>query len=125
MKEIFKKNYLTSNEIFYIFNEVKDKENLVEQEIIKVALIAQFVLDIEENKFENCESIYDYVMSENIDLEHSVKNYKTIDEILKKDSIITKNMAINFVDGFINELSKNIENINIGDIISKLEDINK
>ena len=74
-----KKGYLTAEELEFIVSKMIGIEGAVNREILKVGLVAQFVIeDLEE--FESCNDIYNkLVETEDINLIYSVHNYDVID----------------------------------------------
>ena len=80
-----KKGYLTAEELEFIVSKMIGIEGAVNREILKVGLVAQFVIeDLEE--FESCNDIYNkLVETEDINLIYSVHNYDVIDKLVKEE----------------------------------------
>lgn len=127
----FTRKYLTSYEIGFIVNEMLNKDNAVEREIVKVGLVAQLtVKDLVEltdeafkEKFDDCNSVYDYVMEKGIDLTKIV-NYEAIDR-LYNDEVGVNKIIKDFVDSFKGEISKSLEGLNLGDAIAQLKELSE
>lgn len=127
----FTRKYLTSYEIGFIVNEMLNKDNAVEREIVKVGLVAQLtVKDLVEltdeafkEKFEDCNSVYDYVMEKGIDLTKIV-NYEALDRLYNEEVGVNKILK-DFVDDFKNEISKSLEGINLNEAVSQLRELSE
>lgn len=127
----FTRKYLTSYEIGFIVNEMLNKDNAVEREIVKVGLVAQLtVKDLVEltdeafkEKFEDCNSVYDYVMEKGIDLTKIV-NYEALDRLYNEEVGVNK-IIKDFVDDFKNEISKSLEGINLNEAVSQLRELSE
>lgn len=97
------KKYLTSNELMEVVNElIKVDENgelvhktAVERYILKVGMVAQIVLE-DIDKFKDCNEIYDYVVSNDIDFDMEIDNYYMIDTLVKEELSVT-NVIKDFV----------------------------
>lgn len=127
----FTRKYLTSYEIGFIVNEMLNKDNAVEREIVKVGLVAQLtVKDLVEltdeafkEKFEDCNSVYDYVMEKGIDLTKIV-NYEALDRLYNEEVGVNK-IIKDFVDDFKNEISKSLEGINLNEAVNQLRELSE
>ena len=127
----FTRKYLTSYEIGFIVNEMLNKDNAVEREIVKVGLVAQLtVKDLVEltdeafkEKFEDCNSVYDYVMEKGIDLTKIV-NYEALDRLYNEEVGVNK-IIKDFVDDFKNEISKSLEGLNLNEAVSQLRELSE
>ena len=127
----FTRKYLTSYEIGFIVNEMLNKDNAVEREIVKVGLVAQLtVKDLVEltdeafkEKFDDCNSVYDYVMKKGIDLTKIV-NYEALDRLYNEEVGANK-IIKDFVDDFKNEISKSLEGINLNEAVSQLRELSE
>lgn len=127
----FTRKYLTSYEIGFIVNEMLNKDNAVEREIVKVGLVAQLtVKDLVEltdeafkEKFDDCNGVYDYVMKKGIDLTKIV-NYEALDRLYNEEVGVNK-IIKDFVDDFKNEISKSLEGINLNEAVSQLRELSE
>lgn len=127
----FTKKYLTSEEIGFIVNEMLNKDNAVEREIVKVGLVAQLtVKDLVEltneafkEKFDDCNGVYDYVMEKGIDLTKIV-NYEALDRLYNEEVGVNR-IIKDFVDDFKNEISKSLEGINLNEAVSQLRELSE
>ena len=127
----FTRKYLTSYEIGFIVNEMLNKDSAVEREIVKVGLVAQLtVKDLVEltdeafkEKFDDCNTVYDYVMEKGIDLTKIV-NYEALDRLYNEE-VGTNKIIKDFVDSFKNEISKSLEGLNLSDAVKQLKDMSE
>lgn len=127
----FTRKYLTSYEIGFIVNEMLNKDNAVEREIVKVGLVAQLtVKDLVEltdeafkEKFDDCNSVYDYVMEKGIDLTKIV-NYNDIDRLVNEELGVNK-VIRDFVNEFENKISKSLEGINLNEAVTQLRELSE
>ena len=127
----FTRKYLTSYEIGFIVNEMLNKDNAVEREIVKVGLVAQLtVKDLVEltdeafkEKFDDCNGVYDYVMEKGIDLTKIV-NYEALDRLYNEEVGVNK-IIKDFVDDFKNEISKSLEGLNLNEAVSQLRELSE
>ena len=117
---VFTKKYLTSNEISYIVNEMVQRKNAVEREIVKVGMVAQLVIK-DLGEYENCNDIYDYIMEKGIDLTKIV-NYNDIDKFVNEELGVNKIIA-DFVEDFTKNISKSLEGLDLNGAIAQLKEI--
>jgi hypothetical protein len=125
----FTRKYLTSYEIGFIVNEMLNKDNAVEREIVKVGLVAQLtVKDLVEltdeafkEKFEDCNGVYDYIMEKGIDLTKIV-NYNDIDRLVNEELGVNK-VIRDFVVEFENKISKSLEGLDLNKAIGELKEL--
>lgn len=101
------KNYLTSEELGFIIEEVNKHDSLLEKEIVKVGIVAQLCIDEfvdKENSELSCNDIYDMVVSNEIyDELYKIRNYGII------DACTVSTIAI--LDSITNRLEETIDNI--------------
>lgn len=127
----FTRKYLTSYEIEFIVNEMLNKENAVEREIVKVGLVAQLTVkdlveltdEVFKEKFDDCNGVYDYVMEKGIDLTKIV-NYEALDRLYNEEVGVNR-IIKDFVDDFKNEISKSLEGINLNEAVSQLRELSE
>ena len=100
-----KRNYLTSDELVGIVNELIQHESAVEREIIKQGMVAQCLID-GMDKYGNCNEMYDKLMENEIDFEIEVANYYMIDKLVREEMGVNK-----IIKGFVDSISENIKNI--------------
>ena len=112
------KKFLTSDELTYVLNAVQMATDEFSKEILKVALVAQIVIDdddwnaIDEDGnaiYETCNDIYDAVMAEeavneDFKLRYDIVNFWQIDDILDRETRADKVIA-----NFLNELGAKID----------------
>lgn len=120
-----KREYLTSDELIQIVNELvsvnKDgnflHEKASEREILKVAMTAQCLCE-EVSGMKTCNDMYDWYMEQDIDFDTDVKNYYVIDKLVKEELGI---------DCAVRSLIKNVENkmtgFNMNDTIEQLKGV--
>ena len=117
---VFTKKYLTSDEISYVVNEMAQRKNAVEREIVKVGMVAQLVIK-DLGEYENCNDIYDYIMEKGIDLTKIV-NYNDIDKFVNEELGVNKIIA-DFVEDFTKNISKSLEGLDLNGAIAQLKEI--
>lgn len=117
---VFTKKYLTSNEISYVVNEMIQRKNAVEREIVKVGMVAQLVIK-DLGEYENCNDIYDYIMEKGIDLTKIV-NYNDIDKFVNEELGVNKIIA-DFVEDFTKNISKSLKGLDLNGAIAQLKEI--
>ena len=83
------RNYLTSTELMDIVKELVQHDNVVEREIIKIAMLVQILTDCE--KKETVNDYYDeYVQQKDIDFEIDVCNAYMVDKLVE----VTDSMSL-------------------------------
>lgn len=117
------RNYLTSEELTFIINAMLDKKTALEREIVKVGLVAQILCeDLDKEKFEDCNDIYDMVMADDtINFSIIVNNYDIIDKIVSEELSVT-NVIRDFVKD-INEKLDKMGDIDLNGAITQLKEI--
>lgn len=117
-----KKGYLTAEELGFIVSEMVNIEGAVNKEILKVGLVAQFVIeDLEE--FESCNDIYNKLIeTEDINLIYSVHNYDVIDKLVKEELGIDKFMK-DFLKGFEKKLDASMQGLDLNSAVKELSKI--
>lgn len=117
-----KKGYLTAEELGFIVSEMVGIEGAVNREILKVGLVAQFVIeDLEE--FESCNDIYNKLIeTEDINLIYSVHNYDVIDKLVKEELGIDKFMK-DFLKGFEEKLDASMQGLDLNSAVKELSKI--
>ena len=118
---IFIRKYLTSEEINYIINEMLNRDNAFEREIVKIGMIAQLLVK-DLGEFEDCNGVYDYVMENNIDLEKNIVNYSIIDKIVDKELSIDKFMK-EFIISFDERINESMKNLDLNGAIKELKEV--
>lgn len=118
---IFKKKYLSSDELGFIISEMLKHDNAVEREIVKVGMIAQLVVK-DLGEFEDCNSIYDYIMENNIDLEKNIVNYSIIDKLIDKELGVDKFIK-EFIVSFNERINESIKNLDLNGAIKELKKV--
>ena len=119
---LFSKKYLTSLEILFILSEMAKHENVGEREIVKVALVAQYTLkDLDKEEFEDCNDIYDYVMSHGIDLKKNIFNYQDLEKVADKEFGLETFMK-NFMITSAEQIKKAIDDVNVDEVMSKINE---
>lgn len=115
----FKRNYLTSDEMGFIVSNMIEREDALEREILKVGLVAQFLVEEESLKdIESCNQAYDLIYENGIDLEKEVANYKVIDKILDNDTGV-----VALIKGFVEKIDLNAENLDLSKSIETLQNL--
>lgn len=116
------KDYLTSEEIVYIIDSMLKTDNMIEREILKVGMVAQFVCE-DIGEFESCNDIYDKVVADTkLNFSEIINNYDTIDKIVAQETSVEKILK-DFVDSVNKKLDKSIKNIDLNSVIAQLKEL--
>lgn len=116
------KDYLTSEEIVYIIDSMLKTDNMIEREILKVGMVAQFVCE-DIGGFESCNDIYDKVVADTkLNFSEIINNYDTIDKIVAQETSVEKILK-DFVDSVNKKLDKSIKNIDLNSVIAQLKEL--
>lgn len=118
------RDYLTGAELNYIVNAMIEKDSAVEREIVKVALVAQLLCE-DIGDFEDCNDIYDKVVSDStINFNVIVNNYDIIDKLYAEETGINKILK-DFINDISNKLDESIKNLDLNSAISQLKEISE
>ena len=118
------RDYLTGAELSYIVNAMIEKDSAVEREIVKVALVAQLLCE-DIGDFEDCNDIYDKVVSDStINFNVIVNNYDIIDKLYVEETGINKILK-DFINDISNKLDESIKNLDLNSAISQLKEISE
>ena len=101
-----KRNYLTSSDLLFIYNELQQYKNPIEREIAKVAMVGQIVTDFDFSDCNNCNEIYDKLYA----LEFNIYDIKNEHLLNREESIDIKDTFGNIgneVENAINGLKDN------------------
>ena len=111
------RNYLTSSELMDIVKELVQHDNVVEREIIKIAMLVQILTDCE--KKETANDYYDeYVKQKDIDFEIDVLNAYTVDKLVDKELSVD-----HLLKALMENLSKQLDGFNLNESIDKLKGV--
>ena len=111
------RNYLTSTELMDIVKELVQHDNVVEREIIKIAMLVQILTDCE--KKETANDYYDeYVQQKDIDFEIDVCNAYMVDKLVDKELSID-----HLLKSFMENLSKQLNGFDLNESIDKLKGV--
>ena len=122
-----KRKYLTSDELTYVINSVEAATDDFSKEILKVALVAQILVEGEDwDKYELCNDIYDKMMEQDdIDLTYDVKNFYVIEDVLSKNNSIEK-VVERFLDGIntkLDEYAKLVDTESLKGLLGELKEL--
>ena len=118
------RDYLTGAELSYIVNAMIEKDSAVEREIVKVALVAQLLCE-DIGDFEDCNDIYDKVVSDStINFSVIVNNYDIIDKLYAEETGVNKILK-DFINDINNKLDESIKNLDLNSAISQLREISE
>ena len=116
-----KRKYLTTQEMFNIVESIKN-ESPLNREIIKIGMVAQFLISEEElGKHDNCDEIYDIIMASDIDFETEVINYYRLEKCIDEEVSI-ENSIKKLVDEVVKKMPKNFD---VDKTIKSLKDVMK
>lgn len=123
---VLKKRYLTSEELAYISNQMISADGEFERTMLKYGLIGQFCYefkDFEITEETTTNDIYDYMVSNGVDVDYEIENINDLDSIVKAEFSVAKT-----VEKVLNELIANInesmQNIDTKELIVKLNELN-
>ena len=111
------RNYLTSDELVGIVNELVQHESAVEREIIKVGMVAQCLID-EMDEYKDCNAMYDAIMENDIDLDMEVNNYYMIDKLVNKELGIDTTVRV-----FLESLNSKLQGFDLNNSIEQLKGV--
>lgn len=121
------RTYLTSDEIAYISNEMINANSEFERIMIKWGLIGQFLYDFGDG-FEvvndtTTNDIYNYMVSNGVDIMKDVDNICHIDNIVDTELGVTKTIE-KVLNEIINSLNESMKNIDPKELMVELNKIN-
>lgn len=121
------RTYLTSDEIAYISNEMINANSEFERIMIKWGLIGQFLYDFGDG-FEvvndtTTNDIYNYMVSNGVDIMKDVDNIYHIDNIVDTELGVTKTIE-KVLNEIINSLNESMKNIDPKELMVELNKIN-
>ena len=119
------KKFLTSDELSYIIRSMSSATDEFSKEILKVALVAQIVIDdVNWEEYDTCNDMYDAIMDSDVDL-YEIKNYLEIDEIIRKENSLEK-VVERFLDGLnqkIDEYAKSVDLTQMEGLLNEFKNI--
>lgn len=117
-----KRNYLTSQEILIVIAESINRSTLFERRVLSMALVAQMLIE-DLPKFEDVDQIYDYLMSNNIDLYAKVINMYEIDDCLEDELGTTKTIKrfLQDLESKIDEFAKTVDTSQMEMLVEQLK----
>ena len=118
-----KRNYLTSDELVGIVNELVQHESAVEREIIKVGMVAQCLID-GMDEYKDCNAMYDAIMESGIDLDMEVNNYYMIDKLVNKELGVEK-VIKDFVDSISDSIKDIPSTLDIQNLMTQMKEVAK
>lgn len=117
------RDYLTSQELGYIVNAMLEKETALEKEVVKIALIAQIVCeDLDLSDVEDCNDIYDKVISDGTNFSSIITNYDVIDKLVAEETGVNKILK-DFIDDISVKLENSIKNLDLNGVIKELKEV--
>lgn len=111
------RNYLTSDELVGIVNELVQHESAVEREIIKVGMVAQCLIE-EMDEYKDCNAMYDAIMENGIDLDFEVNNYYMIDRLVDKELGVDTTVRV-----FLESLNSKLQGFDLNNSIEQLKGV--
>lgn len=119
-----KRNYLTSDELVGIVNELIQHESAVEREIIKVGMVAQCLIDGGMKEYKDCNAMYDAIMENGIELDMEVSNYYMIDKLVNKELGVEK-LIKDFVDSISDSIKDIPSTLDIQNLMTQMKEVAK
>lgn len=118
------RDYLTSSEIGYIIEAMLEKETALEREVVKVALVAQLLCE-EIGDFEDCNDIYDKVVSDDkLNFSAIINNYDIIDKLYAEETGINS-IIKGFIEDINKKLDESVKNLDLNGVIKQLKEISE
>ena len=106
-----KRNYLTSDEIGDVVNQISVATDVYSKEMLKYGIVAQYIFGEEVFKdLETVNDIYDKVISEGHKLEEEIVNFDMIDKIYKEEHSIERQLE-KFIDTTSKKLEKSMKKL--------------
>ena len=118
------RNYLTSDELMGIVNELIQHESAVEREIIKVGMVAQCLIDGGMKEYKDCNAMYDTIMENGIELDMEVSNYYMIDKLVNKELGVEK-VIKDFVDSISDSIKDIPSTLDIQNLMTQMKEVTK
>ena len=118
------RNYLTSDELVGIVNELIQHESAVEREIIKVGMVAQCLIDGGMKEYKDCNAMYDAIMENGIELDMEVSNYYMIDKLVNKELGVEK-VIKDFVDSISDSIKDIPSTLDIQNLMTQMKEVTK
>ena len=119
-----KRNYLTSDELVGIVNELIQHESAVEREIIKVGMVAQCLIDGGMKEYKDCNAMYDTITENGIELDMEVSNYYMIDKLVNKELGVEK-VIKDFVDSISDSIKDIPSTLDIQNLMTQMKEVAK
>ena len=118
----FSRNYLTSEELAFIVNEVCKHDNAVEREIVKIGLVAQLLID-DLGEFDNCNDIYDAIVADTDGVDfYDIENYYVLEDLIAQETGIVK-VIRDFVNDINEKLANSMDNLDLNKAVEQLKEI--
>ena len=119
-----KRNYLTSDELVGIVNELIQHESAVGRGIINVGMVAQCLIDGGMKEYKDCNAMYDTIMENGIELDMEVSNYYMIDKLVNKELGVEK-VIKDFVDSISDSIKDIPSTLDIQNLMTQMKEVTK
>ena len=121
------RNYLTSEEIAYISNEMINANSEFERIMIKWGIVGQFLYDFGEDfkvtDDTTTNDIYNYMVSNGVDIMRDVENIYHLDNIVDVELGTTKTIE-KVLNEIVDRLDESMKNVDPKELIVELNKIN-
>ena len=121
------RNYLTSEEIAYISNEMINANSEFERIMIKWGIVGQFLYDFGEDfkvtDDTTTNDIYNYMVSNGVDIMRDVENIYYLDNIVDTELGTTKTIE-KVLNEIVDRLDESMKNIDPKELMVELNKIN-
>ena len=121
------RNYLTSEEIAYISNEMINANSGFERIMIKWGIVGQFLYDFGEDfkvtDDTTTNDIYNYMVSNGVDIMRDVENIYHLDNIVDVELGTTKTIE-KVLNEIVDRLNESMKNVDPKELIVELNKIN-
>ena len=121
------RNYLTSEEIAYISNEMINANSEFERIMIKWGIVGQFLYDFGEDfkvtDDTTTNDIYNYMVSNGVEIMRDVENIYHLDNIVDTELGTTKTIE-KVLNEIVDRLDESMKNIDPKELMVELNKIN-
>lgn len=121
-----KRNYLKSEEIDFIVNELLKHDSVLERKILNIGMIAQLLVENEElSKLDNNSDIYNFIMENDPCFIDEIYNSYDIENIVREE-LSLPNVIKKFLSKFEEKFSKDLDkfsNVDFNEIVGNFKNM--
>ena len=120
-----RRTYLTAEEIGAVVENMLEKDNEYERQMVKYGILGQLLVDgLELTDEDDCNTIYTKLIEGGIDLDDSVTNIKLLDKIVDKELGVAK-VVEGILNGVVAQINESMANIDPKAMLVELEKLAK